>query len=346
MNQILLMGMSAPQEGGSERHVYELASRIKESTVFTQRGSICQRTVQVPVPTRNILLRNLCFLFWAVLYALFLLITLRKKYTTIHIHENLLYVLAPLLRMRYTVVITIHGMTGFLFHDSKLLWLFFKQGLRAADALIAVNPVDERVLHHEFPGKKIKYFPNGVDLDAYKGRAHVEKKIVFIGRIHEQKGIVYLLEAFTSLEAQIPGFKLEIIGKLNDYAIELQRKYPSQRILWRGFIANRDAIARTLESAYCIVLPSLWEGLPLTLFESLASGRPIIVSKIDAFSSVVKNEVIFFKSKNSSDLGKKLLEIVRDKKRAARIGAAGKKTAGRYDWNRIAQEYSAFMQSL
>ena len=59
-------------------------------------------------------------------------------------------------------------------------------------------------------------------------------------------------------------------------------------------------------STYCIALPSLWEGLPLVLFEALASNRPVIVSDIKAFKSVISDEAIFFRSEDHIDLAKKI----------------------------------------
>jgi glycosyltransferase involved in cell wall biosynthesis len=81
-----------------------------------------------------------------------------------------------------------------------------------------------------------------VDLSVYSERIRVDNKITFIGRIHEQKGIVYLLEAFDKIKNEIPEYRLEIIGKINDYALDLQDKFRDKRIVWTGFINDRKEI--------------------------------------------------------------------------------------------------------
>lgn len=338
-----MMGLTPPLEGGSERHIFEISSRLKECEVFTQKGSICKNSIGVWLPEKPALIRNVFFLVRAFFYSLYLLLKIRKEYEIIHIHENLLYFLATLLRMRYKVIITVHGIEGFKFYDNKFLWLFFRQGLRFANYLIAVNKEDKKRLEKFFDKKKIVYFPNGVNTSIYKSvNAKVQKKISFIGRVHEQKGIIYLLRAFKEISKKFSDYKLEIMGEVNDYAKELQKEFKGLKIEWRGYMKDRKEIAKSLKSATCITLPSLWEGLPLTLFESLASGRPIIVSDIPAFNSVLKDEAYFCKVKDSNSLAKKIEEVIKNKKKADLIGKKGLKLSEQYDWENIAMQMGKF----
>jgi glycosyltransferase involved in cell wall biosynthesis len=329
-----MIGLTPPLEGGSERVIHELSSRIPNCTVLTQRGSICRKKIEIPVPKKPTLLRNIIFAVFVKIYVLFLLLTFRKKYDVIHIHENLLYCCAIPLSWRYKVVVTVHGMRGFKFYDSRFLWFFFKLGLKFADRIISVSLSDKKLLDREF--NNVIYIPNGVDLSVYNNlKAKTEKKIIFIGRIHEQKGIVYLLRAFENIKDR--NLRLEIIGEINDYARELQQKFNDGRIIWRGFVSNRKEIARTLKSAYCIVLPSLWEGLPLTLFEAMASGRPVILSDINAFKSVARDEAVFFRAKDSRDLENKIKLVMKNEKMAESLGKKGKKLSEGYDWGKISR---------
>lgn len=340
MKRILMMGLTPPLEGGSERHIYEISSRIP-CTVLTQKNSSCKNKIGISIIKSPTILRNFSFLISSFFYSLFLLFTFRRKFDLIHIHENLLYVLAPILKIRYTVIITVHGIEGFKFYDNKRLWLFFRNCLRFADCIIAVNLQDKKNLEKTF--KKVVYFPNGVDLSIYtKIKPKIEKKITFIGRVHEQKGIIYLLKAFEKISEKFPDFKLEIIGKIDSYGQSLKDKYSDRKIMWRGTISDRKEIVRSLKSAYCIALPSLWEGLPLTLFESLATGRPVVLSDIEAFKSVVNKEAFFFKSKNEGSLAEVISQVMLNKKESEKIGAAGKELAKNYDWNKIAKDMERF----
>lgn len=340
-----MIGLTSPLEGGAERHVYEISSKLKNCTVLAQKSSICRKKIKLPVIENPVFLRNISLFIFSIIYAIFLIFRIRKKYDIIHTHPNLLYFLAPLLRIRYDVVITVHGIKGFKFYDNKLIWFFFKTALKFANAIIAVNLEDKKELEKTF--KNVIYIPNGVDLSPYqKIKPKINKKITFIGRIHEQKGIIYLLNAFEIINKKFPDFKLEIIGGVTEYALELKKKFQNKNIIWRGSLSDRKEIIKSLKSAYCITLPSLWEGLPLTLFESLASERPVILSDIGAFKSVVKNEAIFFKNKDYKDLAKKIENVIKNKKSAKRYGELGEKLAKEYDWDRIAEKLNGVYNKL
>lgn len=331
--RVLMMGITPPVEGGSERHIYELNKRIEDSYVLTQLGSICNRKIVLPIMTGNNFLKMMSMAITYFLYSLYLLA--RKKHDIIHIHENVLYFLAPILKLRYKVIITIHGIYGFRFYDDKRLWPIFRFFLKFADLLVAVSLRDKKGLEKEF--SKVKYIPNGVDIGIYtRVKEKIENKILFVGRIHEQKGISYLLDAFTKVKGKI---KLEIVGKINDYALELKNKYPDARISWEGYIGDRDELVKKMKSSYCIAIPSLWEGLPLVLFEALASGRPVITTSIPALKSVIKpEEVIFVKPKDSEGIRKAVEFLFKNKKEAEKIGIRGLWKAKKYDWNIISRE--------
>jgi len=62
MNKILMMGITPPVEGGSERHIYEISSRIQNADVFTQKGSMCRNKIEAPVIMENNYLRSISFM--------------------------------------------------------------------------------------------------------------------------------------------------------------------------------------------------------------------------------------------------------------------------------------------
>lgn len=95
-----------------------------------------------------------------------------------------------------------------------------------------------------------------------------------------------------------------------------------------------------------IVLPSVWEGLPLTLFEALASGRPLLASKIPVFKDISKDEVLFFNSSDSAGLSKKILFLINNRKKADKLGKKGEILAKGYDWGKIAKDYENLIFSI
>jgi phosphatidylinositol alpha-mannosyltransferase len=339
--RVLMMGLTPPLEGGSQRHIYEISSRMKNCDALTQKGSICRNKIELPLIARPIFLRNIMFAILSRFYVLFLLLTLRKKYDIIHIHENLLYRCAIPLRWRYKVVVTVHGIKGFKFYDNKFLWFFFKQGLKFADKIISVSLADKELLDKDF--NNVVYVPNGVNIETYKGlKRKVERKITFVGRIHEQKGIVYLLKAFEIIKDRYPEYRLEIIGKKEGEIYErLSREFGNERIIWKGFILDRKKLFSEILSSEILVYPSLWEALPWpALLEGLASGKPVIASNLNGMSKIFTDEenIVLFEPGNSEELAKLISRLIEQKEKAKRMGAEGKKLAKNYSWDKIAKE--------
>lgn len=189
----------------------------------------------------------------------------------------------------------------------------------------------------------VKNIPDGVDLSVYKNlKPGIEKKITFVGRIHEQKGIVYLLEAFDMVSKDYPSYKLEIIAKDNALSAKLKNKYKNKNILWKGFILNRKTLFREIVSSEILVYPSIWEALPWpALLEGIASGRPVVASDLygmDRIFSDNKN-ILLFEARNSQDLADKIICLVKNKKKADEIGKNGKKLAEReYDLDVVSRK--------
>ena len=338
----LIMGMSPPQEGGSERHVYEISSRIPETKVLTQKDSICKNKIELTILQGPQIIKNLSFFISSFLYSIYLLLRPEREYDIIHIHENLLYFLAPLLRLRYKVIITVHGITGFKFYDNKFLWFFFGNALRFANTIISVSIADKELLDKGFGN--VIYIPNGVDLDVYKRikKPKVAKEICFVGRIHEQKGVEHLIRSFLAISEEFPSYNLKIIGKKEGRLYEsLSQKYKSNKIEWKGFISKREELFSEIASAEILVFPSIWEALPWpALLEGLGSSRPVIASDLKGMRKVFKDksDIILVKPGSSEELYRAINLLISNKNLAKKLGNAGSKKAKEFTWDSTAQK--------
>ena len=141
---------------------------------------------------------------------------------------------------------------------------------------------------------------NGIEIDQFSkplDQANARKifdiaptEFVFgnVGRLHEQKGHKYLLEAFAKVSDRA---RLLIIGDgdLREELVALAEKLQiSDRVL---FLGTRTDIAEFLSAIDVFVLPSLWEGQPIALLEALAIGKPCIASSVDGIPEIIKNGV-------------------------------------------------------
>ena len=151
-----------------------------------------------------------------------------------------------------------------------------------ADTIIFLSESEKKKFKKAFGflPKKSMIMPVGVRLHDYgKGRAATRKALglgkdftyCFVGRLSKVKGLDYLLEAI----AGMPKTRLLLIGDGPERE-RLEEEAPSNV----SFLGHRTDVPRLLAASDCFILPSLSEGLPVSLLEAMATGLPCIVTDI------------------------------------------------------------------
>ena len=114
--------------------------------------------------------------------------------------------------------------------------------------------------------------PERHDVKALQGRKKL--KVIFVGSIEFRKGVQYLLEATTALNPD--DIELHLIGTIHeDFRIIYGQHQHHPHIKWAGQL-NRSQVAEEMATADVMVMPSILEGLSLTILECMASGTPVI----------------------------------------------------------------------
>ena len=120
------------------------------------------------------------------------------------------------------------------------------------------------------------------------GVAPGEFAIGTITRLHESKGNCYLVEAAARVVRERPAARFLVAGEgpLRS-ALETQARALGlgERVVFVGFVKD---VAAVLSAFDLSVFPSLWEGTPLTVFEALAMGKPIVATDADGLLDVLR----------------------------------------------------------
>jgi glycosyltransferase involved in cell wall biosynthesis len=141
---------------------------------------------------------------------------------------------------------------------------------------------------------------NGVDRDRFRhadeqARTSARRRLdvgadiplaVCVGRITRQKGQDVLLAAWRSVRQQCPTAELSLVGD-GDLLPEL-RSDPLPGVRFAGAVTD---VRTWLAAADIVVLPSRWEGLPLTALEAFATGRSVVASAVSGLVEVVSPAV-------------------------------------------------------
>lgn len=129
---------------------------------------------------------------------------------------------------------------------------------------------------------KISFVPHGVDTDIFKplaATAHEGFNLVCVGNIGANKNQLFLIEALKNLPENVVLHLYgkedrEYRGQLDSYIVENDLV---SRVRFRGYVENKD-IPKVLRNMDLFVLPSLNEGLPVSILEAMACGVPVLSS--------------------------------------------------------------------
>jgi glycosyltransferase involved in cell wall biosynthesis len=154
-----------------------------------------------------------------------------------------------------------------------------------------------------------------------------------VTRLMPAKGNRYLIEAAPRVLAAHPDARFFIVGEG-----ELQSELEAQahalelgdRLVFTGF--TRD-VAAALSALDVLVFPSLAEGTPLTVFEALAMGKPIVATDADGLVDVLtdRRDALVVPKANAEALSRAINALIESKNLAAGLANEARKTGARYD---------------
>lgn len=142
-----------------------------------------------------------------------------------------------------------------------------------------------------------------------------------IGRLHEQKGYEYLIDAAKHLIEENESIYFLIVGE-GELRANLERQVSSLRIRDSVIFAGaRTDVPRMMTLFDLFVLPSLWEGLPLVLLEAMASKVPIVASAVDGVMEIIEHnqDGILIPPKNSQAIINGINILLNDKEFATNL---------------------------
>lgn len=228
---------------------------------------------------------------------------------------------------------------------------------RVSTRVIAVSGIVAQVLrnHGRIPASRVVVIENGIDLLRFSGatgegvRAEFDVPdavplIGLVGRLHPAKGHADLLCALAQLNTE--GIKMRSLlvgsGELHDeIAADVERRGLRNQVTLTG---QRADIPRLLAALDVLVMPSRWEGLPITLLEAMAMGKPVVATKVGGIPDVVTDgqEGLLVPAGDVESLTNALRRMVTDAGLRQRCGERARATLlARYDVRRTAQAYES-----
>ena len=169
-----------------------------------------------------------------------------------------------------------------------------------------------------------------------------------IGRLNEQKGHRYLLEAAAGALPALPAARVLIVGD-GDLEGPLREQARSLGIADRVvFAGHRGDIPAVLGAVDVFCISSTYEGTPLTLFEAMAAGKAIISTAVDGCREVIEDGVtgILVPPRDAATLALRLREMLLDAGRREALARAALRASARYDIRRCVEAMQALYDEV
>jgi len=233
----------------------------------------------------------------------------------------------------------------------RLVGPFLRIIWKKASSLVA-NSSGLRDLALEFePDARIDLIPNGVDLEAYavKSRNWMPTRLLTVGRLVYQKGLDLAARALSELKDLDWGWVISGDGsyrsEMEALCIELGI---SDRVIFTGW-QTRQQLKDRYHDANLFVFPSRHEGMPNAVLEAMASGLPVVASRIAGNEELVipGKTGLLVPVESISDLRSSLRALIEDEESRTKMGAAGRdRVEASYSWVFVAGEYSHLLSKM
>ncbi len=162
---------------------------------------------------------------------------------------------------------------------------------------------DMKIEIEKIYSRHIDVVPNGIDLEVFEGLPRKEairqrlrfnnndKVILFVGTLRPVKGVKYLIQAMNVIAQKEPKTRLMLVGngEERDYLRGLVKELKLERYVTLVGKVPNEKVPEYMVASDVFVLPSLSEGFPLTILEAMASGLPIVASKVGGLPEIVED---------------------------------------------------------
>lgn len=198
---------------------------------------------------------------------------------------------------------------------SKLLYLMTSRLLKGSRVVVVLNKFEQGQLLTLY-NCQTRVLGNAIDLNKFSLKQQLQSyktpQFIFLGRLHESKGLHEILEAFKELHKKYSfRFCLCGAGPQEKYFTKQFENELKDDFIFKGVVSGDEKLKAIQLSDY-FVLPSYFEGLPISLLETMSCGLIPIVSDDESLSLIVEHRVngIVVKKKSSTDLKRKIEELL------------------------------------
>ncbi|MEX1275127.1 MAG: glycosyltransferase family 4 protein [Bacteroidota bacterium] len=337
--------------GGGQQHVLLLSRGLKArgfnvTVACAANGYLVHELHKLSIPVVPIALSNR--ISFGQLFRLKILCK-ELRVDVLHSHGGTAGLWGRLAGMWSKVPVRIHTHHGLhALHWNRSLSAIAAQGVerllkRSVSSVICVSEGEARlgILRKVIDPRNCVVIRNGIDLQDYEHLSDPQSLrkefrllpdhivIGTVGRFHVQKGYEYLIRAIPIVLEQHPNARFLLAGEgelLESVRSMIASSGLAEKVILTG---ARYDIPNFLGSMDIFVLPSLWEGYPLSLLEASAAGKAIVATDVEGNNEIVRQRVngLLVPPRDPDALACAIGELISDVALRNRLGASAREIA-------------------
>ncbi len=248
------------------------------------------------------------------------------------------------------IFIYLRGLLRFLRPSNIIITTIERIAYTNAKHIIAVSSGIKKELMDRFrlDYSKITVIPNGADVEKFAPNVNYKKEIrgkynignenkiiLFVGHQFKRKGLDYVINALPHIKEKITLF---IVGNdsfdyYNDLAIKLG---VLDKIIFIGSVTT--GIEKIYAASDIFVFPTAYEAFALVTLEAMASGLPVLATRVNGTDELIKDGINgFFIERNSKDIAEKL-NLAFEAKNLEIMSIKSRETSLQYSWDILSQK--------
>lgn len=227
---------------------------------------------------------------------------------------------------------------------------------RYAKALpVAISELNRELISsfYKIPVNNVEVIVNPVDIDAFRMECPVPLRdrvfdYICVARFEGEKNHSGLISAFSKIVHERPhsDLKLALVGTgslLDTIRAQVVEAGITDNVVFLGW---RDDIPKLLRMAKCFVLPSNYEGLPMSVLEAMAAGLPVVATDAGGIPELIDGNGIMIKRGSVDELKHALETVLQSKQAWEEMSARSLELVKKYDVNSVAETYQALYERV
>jgi glycosyltransferase involved in cell wall biosynthesis len=237
------------------------------------------------------------------------------------------------------------------------------------DRVLAVSQAIRDAVEEQRPSllPKTRVIPNPINTQAFRPverprRDHSKAVVLYAGRVHPEKGLHLLIEAWKAVAERLPGAELRLMGAMSidqggggdAYVDELRGLAGDMHVTFHEPVFDRGAFAAEMQKADLFVYPSMadkGESFGIAPLEAMATGLPTVVSSLACFRDFLRhgeNGLVFdhHAEDASAQLSGHILSLLTDRAFYDRLASAATSDVARFSLESVADAYLSDFEEL